>query len=494
MKKNNTPFITFTICLLALALSSLSTHSLSAPPAWAADQSDDERGPPNNTPPKGRPSFPGFLALPPPAAEKNPNAIIRVDNVPIATSETYTVLEDNRLVIDAPGLLANDSDPDGEVITAQIISGPATLNINSDGSLTYEPPVNFNGTVEFSYSVCDEADPFEQCADVVSTIDVIPVEDDAIPQNDVFTVFQDGTKNFNVNDLTENDINVDSEPLFIPTSQFESFTTSNGGTIEQRAGELPGNLIYSAPPGFSGKDIIIYNVCRLKPGGETGQTCWESQLIFDVIPIANPNGWIPIPNFPSCQSYSPTIPPADNGLILADESTTSENWTARNYLLGIDYDISDPVPGGVYIGDLGFSCTYSAPYSAEIWNELINHFTQQVIAVEEYIASIDIIDQPSPQPFLWLAENNPGIQTSWVLRLSRFDVPVSALLMQNKFAITIVAVNDPSYPPLPDSLRNAIRITITDGGKQVLRDSMIDMGYLSPDDQFDFDGSPFTTE
>jgi hypothetical protein len=55
----------------------------------------------------------------------------------------------------ADGVLANDSDPDGDNMTASLISGPAngTLDFNSDGSFVYTSSPTFFGSVTFTYQV-----------------------------------------------------------------------------------------------------------------------------------------------------------------------------------------------------------------------------------------------------------------------------------------------------------------------------------------------------
>ena len=54
-------------------------------------------------------------------------------------------------------MLANDTDADGDPLTATLVSGPAngTLTLNADGSFVYTPNANFNGTDTFTYSVSD---------------------------------------------------------------------------------------------------------------------------------------------------------------------------------------------------------------------------------------------------------------------------------------------------------------------------------------------------
>ena len=54
------------------------------------------------------------------------------------------------------GVLANDSDPDGDPMTASLVSGPAqwhARHFNSDGSFVYTPSSTFFGSVTFTYQV-----------------------------------------------------------------------------------------------------------------------------------------------------------------------------------------------------------------------------------------------------------------------------------------------------------------------------------------------------
>ncbi len=58
------------------------------------------------------------------------------------------------------GVLANDTDPDdpdGRVLSAQLVSGPAhgTLSLNADGSFSYAPAAGFTGTDSFTYRASD---------------------------------------------------------------------------------------------------------------------------------------------------------------------------------------------------------------------------------------------------------------------------------------------------------------------------------------------------
>jgi hypothetical protein len=83
--------------------------------------------------------------------------VTAVNDVPVALAESFTTSEDDTLVIAAPGVLGNDSDADGDALTAVLVSGPAhgTLTLNANGSFTYTPTANYNGADSFTYKPND---------------------------------------------------------------------------------------------------------------------------------------------------------------------------------------------------------------------------------------------------------------------------------------------------------------------------------------------------
>ena len=60
---------------------------------------------------------------------------------PVAGNDSYTVAEDTVLTVNAPGVLANDTDPENAALTAQRLTNPehGTLVFNTNGSFTYTP-------------------------------------------------------------------------------------------------------------------------------------------------------------------------------------------------------------------------------------------------------------------------------------------------------------------------------------------------------------------
>jgi VCBS repeat-containing protein len=80
---------------------------------------------------------------------------------PQANNDAYGLDAGTTLVVDAAhGVLANDSDPDHQNLTAALVSGPAhgQLTFNSDGSFTYIPDANVSGQPDadqFTYMATD---------------------------------------------------------------------------------------------------------------------------------------------------------------------------------------------------------------------------------------------------------------------------------------------------------------------------------------------------
>ena len=98
-----------------------------------------------------------------------------VNQAPTAVSDAYTVDEDNVLTVAAAsGVLSNDTDADGDALTAALVSTTSNgvLSLSEDGSFTYTPNSGFHGTDQFTYQASDGT---LQSATATATITVNPV-------------------------------------------------------------------------------------------------------------------------------------------------------------------------------------------------------------------------------------------------------------------------------------------------------------------------------
>ncbi len=80
-----------------------------------------------------------------------------VNTPPVAGDDAYATAENMALTVDAAGVLANDTDADGDVLAALLAAGPAhgTLTLNPDGSFVYAPALDFSGSDSFVYLASD---------------------------------------------------------------------------------------------------------------------------------------------------------------------------------------------------------------------------------------------------------------------------------------------------------------------------------------------------
>lgn len=173
------------------------------------------------------------------------------NTLPVATGETYSGLEDKRLVVGTvAGLLANDVDAESHALSVELVTGPAsgTLQLHSDGSFTYRPTDDFNGSVTFTYRVSDGRG-WSSLA--TATLQIDPVDDAPraffdlyeVPQGEELTVPA-------ATGVLVNDTDIDS-PLL--TAQLVSGPMHGTLTIE-----ADGSFSYTPSEGFAGIDQFVY--------------------------------------------------------------------------------------------------------------------------------------------------------------------------------------------------------------------------------------------
>ena len=80
-----------------------------------------------------------------------------VPDAPVAVPDTFGALKDRTLNIGSPGVLLNDTDADGDPLTATLVSSPVhgALTLAANGSFSYTPAVGFVGADAFSYRASD---------------------------------------------------------------------------------------------------------------------------------------------------------------------------------------------------------------------------------------------------------------------------------------------------------------------------------------------------
>ncbi|WP_438987830.1 Ig-like domain-containing protein, partial [Marivivens donghaensis] len=187
-----------------------------------------------------------------------------VNEDPDAVDDVYDVDEDGSITSNP---LENDTDPNGDPLEITSITQPAngTAVLNDDGTVTYTPDPDFNGTDTITYEVSD-GNGGTTTATV--TYNVAPVGDAPVVVDDVATTDEDTPVTI---DVLDNDSDPDGQPLTIG----EATVPAEQGTVEIVNGEL----VFTPAPDFNGDATISYTAVD-PDGNET-----PGEITVNVAPI-----------------------------------------------------------------------------------------------------------------------------------------------------------------------------------------------------------------
>ena len=172
-----------------------------------------------------------------------------VNDAPVTLDDSYAVDEDGVLTVGISGVFGNDSDVDSPVLTAALVDGPAngTLQFNADGSFSYTPNANFNGSDSFTY-VASDGELESNVATVALAI--APMNDAPSAVDDAFTVDPDTALTVAGPGVLDNDSDLEGDALVAalvsgPANGVLSFNED-------------GSFSYTPEVGFAGEDSFTY--------------------------------------------------------------------------------------------------------------------------------------------------------------------------------------------------------------------------------------------
>ncbi len=179
------------------------------------------------------------------------------DNAPSASDDSFSVNEDGTLnVAAAAGLLLNDSDLDGDPLTAALVTGPSngSLSLNADGSFTYTPNADFFGTDTFTYQANDGATD-SNVATVKITVN--EVNDTPVAVDDVTSTNEDSAV---IGNVLTNDSDADNLDGILGNEDTLSATLVTGPTNGSLVLNSDGSWNYTPNANFFGSDSFTYQV------------------------------------------------------------------------------------------------------------------------------------------------------------------------------------------------------------------------------------------
>ena len=178
--------------------------------------------------------------------------IAPINDGPVAVDDAASTPEDTPVTISP---LLNDNDLDGDPLTIVSANAPnGTVTINPDGTVTYVPSANFNGTDTITYQISDGMGGFSTATIIVT---VNAVNDPPVAVSDTASVNEDSSVNIPV--LT-NDTDADGDTLTVTSA------AAPNGTVMI---EADGTITYTPDPDFFGTDVITYTITDGNGGTST---------------------------------------------------------------------------------------------------------------------------------------------------------------------------------------------------------------------------------
>jgi subtilisin family serine protease len=176
--------------------------------------------------------------------------VTNVNDPPVAGNDAYGMISGGTLAVAEAGVLDNDSDLDGDALTALQASGPAkgSLSLNPSGGFVYTPVTGFAGTDTFTYLANDGA-----LSSPAATVTITVNPNQApIAGNDVATTRKNTAK---VIAVLANDSDPDGS--LNPASATLVQAPNKGGITTINAG---GTVTYKPKQNFRGTESFSYTV------------------------------------------------------------------------------------------------------------------------------------------------------------------------------------------------------------------------------------------
>ncbi|HSC15419.1 MAG TPA: Ig-like domain-containing protein, partial [Gammaproteobacteria bacterium] len=173
------------------------------------------------------------------------------NEAPVAVADSYSTNERQTLNVGAGnGVLDNDTDPDGNMLTAFLVSdvSSGTLTLNSNGGFNFAPAAGFAGTVTFSY---EAGDGTARSNPASVTITVNAVNGAPSARADSYSTNEGQALNVGAgNGVLDNDTDPDGDPL---TAFLVSGPASGTLTLQPNGG-----FIFAPAAGFDGTVTFTY--------------------------------------------------------------------------------------------------------------------------------------------------------------------------------------------------------------------------------------------
>lgn len=225
------------------------------------------------------------------------------NHAPQAKDDHFSVVSGQTAILPAPGVLGNDSDPDGDPFWLTTASTPlhsGAFGNWSDGRIEYTPVAGYVGSDTFEYTI---SDGHGGTATATVTIDVLPAapkpNTPPMPHDDDYDVVAGQTLTVPAAGALANDEDADGDALTV-----SGHGSAQHGTVVV---DPDGKVVYTPDAGFTGSDWATYTV---SDGTDTANATIHFYVTGDDGGSGTPGE--------TCDPSSPTVPnpcptPGDGG-------------------------------------------------------------------------------------------------------------------------------------------------------------------------------------
>nr|WP_104041336.1 tandem-95 repeat protein [Vibrio hyugaensis] len=294
--------------------------------------------------------------------------VLPINDAPVSGDLAYNVDEDGSITLSQAQLLSQASDVEGEDLTASdlTVDGNATVTANDDGSFTITPDADFNGDIDIQFNIADGTDTIQATADLT----VNPVNDLPVPQDQQFSVEEDGTLQFTDADLLTGATDIDGDDLTV-----ESISYTGGDGVLTDHGD--GTYTFAPNENFNGDVNFSFNV-------SDGTEIVSADIDVSVTPVNDP---------PVAGSTSYMVN-EDNAITISDEQLLANSSDIEGAVAvdSVSYSGTD----GVFQdnGDGTYTFLPNENFSGDVSLDVI--VVDEEGAIDETTAGITVLEVNDP--------------------------------------------------------------------------------------------------
>ena len=198
--------------------------------------------------------------------------VTATNTAPVAANDSYATPKNTTLTLAAPGVLANDTDADGNPLTAAVVTSVShgSLTLNPNGGFSYTPTAGYVGPDSFTYQANDgtansNTATVSLTVTATNTAPVAANDSYATPKNTTLTVAAPG--------VLANDTDADGNPL---TAAVVTSVSHGSLTLNPNGG-----FSYTPTAGYVGPDSFTY---QANDGTANSNTATVSLTVTAITP------------------------------------------------------------------------------------------------------------------------------------------------------------------------------------------------------------------